>query len=666
MQAHSSATVRIREPIPRNDHDMDDSMLEGEPLPSTSAETIRQLPLHISLPAEPAHASKPGTSSQPSSPHSELPSPSSPSGDSVSSFPSVSSSFLFSSGPGSPPHLGQPPEHDSELEHGDSSLIIPSLTLPSPVRRPTPFGQSLGEVRLLVLGRKNHGADIIEVFTDMECEDIVDVGQWETYHTANGLPSARCLRVSTDWNEHKDAHGLERHEPSRNVELVHLPEYDDDDNVRPSLTVSCCSLTDVRSCQAADIVRNTLECVHSAFRSVHAMVHPDQPPSDPLANLLSSSTTPLYTALVLATSQREFHDTRLLRMSLSSFWDGYLRISASCHLMCLHAGYNPVLTYHFLASLPLEHTLIAELSTHIPLIILPPLGAANSIPLDTHGRRRSSRYPHPDATLARSTLGKARLSSLQPTSADTLRTIIFRQPEALTSLRLEAVDRFLRWREVERAVDRLMRSPDNGTVASSQATTTQNLRDDPATTPTKLKWGGGARWDKARWEAEWEGALAVDVAKTLRTRRRTERARPAPPDYFSPMTPVVAAPLGQQPSLDDDTLARERKASQAPQARLPPFDPLHIPSLLAFSLSLLAPLRARIAEALGLRSRGDVLAELADKEFDAGARSEHHVHFSEIGDDVGLVGRGGIGVGGWALVGAFCTGVGVGIVLTRI
>ena len=71
----------------------------------------------------------------------------------------VRSSFLFSSGPGSPPHLGQPTEHehDPELEYGDSSLIIPSLTLPLSLRRPTPYGQGVGEVRLLVLGRKGCG-----------------------------------------------------------------------------------------------------------------------------------------------------------------------------------------------------------------------------------------------------------------------------------------------------------------------------------------------------------------------------------------------------------------------------------------------------------------------------------------------------------------------------
>lgn len=45
-------------------------------------------------------------------------------------------------------------------------------------------------------------------------EDVVDTGDWEA--TSDGF----VLRASTDWIEHKDAHGLEKFEPSRNVELM--------------------------------------------------------------------------------------------------------------------------------------------------------------------------------------------------------------------------------------------------------------------------------------------------------------------------------------------------------------------------------------------------------------------------------------------------------------
>lgn len=155
--------------------------------------------------------------------------PDSPSGDSVSSLPSVSSSFLFSSGPASPPHIHQHSEQDSELGDSTSGLIIPSLTLPSPSTRPTPYGQTLGELRLLVLG--HNGADVNAVASDLvdENEDVVEVGPWEDNPPNGGLAS---LRVSTHWVEHRDPHGLERIEPARNVEIIKLPSYDAYSQVR--------------------------------------------------------------------------------------------------------------------------------------------------------------------------------------------------------------------------------------------------------------------------------------------------------------------------------------------------------------------------------------------------------------------------------------------------
>ena len=213
--------------------------------PSTSASTLRGL-RHIDMAllaeqsASPAPALRLSTLAQddnpespyafrPSSPHSGYPSePGSPSGDSVSSFPSVGSSFLFSSVPVTPPHPGPHPEPvDDELGDSTSGLVIPSLLLPSPSRRPTAFGQTLGEVRLLLLGPKN--TDVSAIVSQLLCDndDVVEVGTWE-----QGV-----LRVSTDWVEHRDRHGLERVEPARNLEIVELPCYDAHCEV--SVTSSC-------------------------------------------------------------------------------------------------------------------------------------------------------------------------------------------------------------------------------------------------------------------------------------------------------------------------------------------------------------------------------------------------------------------------------------------
>ena len=149
--------------------------------------------------------------SQPSSPRSSaLPSPPG-SPDSISSFPSLSSSFFFSSAAASPPYTHTHLEQDRELTQG---LIIPSLTLPAALRQPTPHGKTLGDIRLLALGSADPAASPIAGILLEGNEDVVDVGPSQV--TNDGL----VIRASTDWIEHNDAHGLEKFEPSRNVEIL--------------------------------------------------------------------------------------------------------------------------------------------------------------------------------------------------------------------------------------------------------------------------------------------------------------------------------------------------------------------------------------------------------------------------------------------------------------
>ena len=185
---------------------------------STSTSTIRSL--HINMDQTVPIVS------QPSSPRSiPLPSPTdSPSpSDSVSSLPSLSSSFFFSSAADSPLNSNPPSDHARESTQG---LIIPSLTLPSPLRRPTPYGQTPGDLRLLVFGSKGSGKRYISGLLVEDNEDVVEVGSWE-----DGEYGCSVLRASTDWIEHSDAHGLEKFEPSKNVEIIKLPGYQHNDNV---------------------------------------------------------------------------------------------------------------------------------------------------------------------------------------------------------------------------------------------------------------------------------------------------------------------------------------------------------------------------------------------------------------------------------------------------
>ena len=80
---------------------------------------------------------------------------------------------------------------------------------------------------MLILGCAGGGAEeIAQVLADEECEDIVEVGQWEAFDSGAEDPArAKVLKLSTDWIEHRDAHGLEKHEPSRNVEIILLQDY---------------------------------------------------------------------------------------------------------------------------------------------------------------------------------------------------------------------------------------------------------------------------------------------------------------------------------------------------------------------------------------------------------------------------------------------------------
>jgi hypothetical protein len=158
--------------------------------------------------------------SQPSSPRSSaLPSPPG-SPDSISSFPSLSSSFFFSSAAASPPYAHTHIEQDREHTQG---LIIPSLTLPAALRQPTPYGKTLGDVRLLAVGSADPTAASILLEGN---EDVVDVGPSEV--TNDGL----MVRASTDWIEHNDAHGLEKFEPTRNVELLDVSKLTSTSEVR--------------------------------------------------------------------------------------------------------------------------------------------------------------------------------------------------------------------------------------------------------------------------------------------------------------------------------------------------------------------------------------------------------------------------------------------------
>jgi hypothetical protein len=276
-----------------------------------------------------------------------------------------------------------------------------------------------------------------------------------------------------------------------------------------------------------------------------------------------------------------------------------------------------------------------------------------------------------------------------------LRAGLFHSPETVALLRSEAADRFLRWREVEKAVEGIWEGSlsvafgragpssegygsDNERRMEAEAGvgTVRAARGKPKRSNSgrhnrvaggewsrrERLWGrtGGERaadassggmkskaesWSKAKWEAEWMEDHAQEVARRMRegaSRGAAQRSRTGTmlpplrtPQALSASVNAQSPAQGASSAGGDDTAVErsspdvdKQRYSAPPLARAPgaSFDPLHLPSLLILTVSLLAPLRECIG-AVVLRA--------------AGTLRETRVQV--------------------ALVGGFCVGVGVGV-----
>ncbi|KAJ3569454.1 hypothetical protein NP233_g5036 [Leucocoprinus birnbaumii] len=452
------------------------TIMDGSVSSSASSYTI-----HGNFADHPAeqHSASISASAANSPPSSALPSPpDSPSSDSVSSFPSVSSSFFFSSAAASPPH----PPHSEHLTEG---LIIPSLTLPTALRRPTAYGKSIGDLRLLMLGSRGAGKTFLTSLLLEDNDAVVEVGNWE--ETEYG----KVLYASTDWIEHSDAHGLEKYEPTRNIEILELPGYHE-------------------TSDGAELADRIMAVLHSPFRSLSDVLNPVKSPSSLVANLLSSSATPLFTAMI------------------------FLLPSAPTSL---------------------DRLLINQLGTQIPLVILP----------------RLQSHSTPDST----PITNDKLSAFRPSTAVALRSGLFSSPETLALLRSEATDRFLRWREVERTVSHIHQPHVAKEVSDWRRTSNETF----GFISTKQK---KEKWDKAKWESEYLASFSHDVAKRNRGGTITRRQ---------------ASHLNLELESFDHHGADDEVETDRPDT-CAPLDPLHLPSLFLFSISLLNPLRARLKKSI--------------------------------------------------------------------
>ncbi|KAF9497510.1 hypothetical protein BDN71DRAFT_1543439 [Pleurotus eryngii] len=516
---------------------------------------------------------------------------------SVSSLPSVSSSFFFSSAAATPPLPSEPHSLDSlphvqshavhtrpqQDHHSDTDpqsqstrhLIIPSLSLPAALRRPTAYGQSLGDVRVLVMKLSDTNNDLLGHSADPEPdigrllvennEDIVDVGGWEPFHPQqsrsdeplNSDPASwRILRASTDWIEHQDAYGLEKYEPSRNIEIIEvtirLPhpyslsyhsEYESSEQlIRSTLTNT---LTELQSFLAYP------------FRELTDVLSPSLPPytSSLVHNLLAASGSPLCVGLVL----------------LYDLYHGDERSALSFPRQRERQAFDPRVAVA-------EHIITESLSSYVPVIKLPSTAAATmlypSVSQSTLTRRRDPTHTHVFSP-----------HYLQPG------TIL--RSNTLPSLRREAAERFLRWYEIDRIVghfgvpvSRKLITPFSNNNNPSSSTSPSQGRDLVGTVKGHQSGKSAKRkLEETTFEDRksfWESDLSIQVA----------RRRLAAPSSSLPQQQYEPDASAQHTARPFSYSARSHSFT----ARN--FDPLHLPSVLWFSLSLLGPFSRRISNSI--------------------------------------------------------------------
>jgi hypothetical protein len=198
------------------------------------------------------------------------------------------------------------------------------------------------------------------------------------------------------------------------------------------------------------------------------------------------------------------------------------------------------------------------------------------------------------------------LSAFRPKDEVALKHGLFHSPETLATLRMEAAGRFLRWREVERVV-RGLRGPSPHVLNDAHAA--ERLKRSVSRMRRGERKGLGWRgWDKEKWEREWMSELSRDVALGMKG-SKGEASEVSPPLAFGTErasrmdTSSPTPPRSRQESRDGfDEKARyeedveDSSAAMVSLTHSHAIDPLHLPSLLLFTVSMFGPLKTRVLE----------------------------------------------------------------------
>lgn len=160
-------------------------------------------------------------------------------------------------------------------------------------------------------------------------------------------------------------------------------------------------------------------------------------------------------------------------------------------------------------------------------------------------------------------------------------------------------------------------------------------------------------WDKDEWEAQWEGELSHEVALHLRRRRAGTVRRITPLSSLPPAGQTSYFRARDAPPAALDTPMPRSTGEQdgllSPTCPSAAFDPLHIPSLVVFSVSLLGALRTRVTRSIGLHGVKRAAGTAAPEERTQRRGRSFGYQFSV----------------GFALMSAFCAGVGIGLLAAR-
>ncbi|KAI0797275.1 hypothetical protein BC629DRAFT_258991 [Irpex lacteus] len=479
--------------------------------------------------------------------------------------------------------------------------------------------------------------------------------------------------MSTDWIEHREANEEDRYESSSNIELVHLREYD--------------------SLEQPDVTLNTaLSIIQASFHAVSREYD-------------INTSEELLTASTLSPPSSQHHLSSALISSLlnpSSSGDDLL--------------FTAVIVVPSSPPSPADDSLIVELRKYIPVIVLTTPGG----PQEEEDTPKLDSHIPPSPSYSSLHLSNSRLTC----SPSDIRTILYQNTHALSSLRKEAAELFLLWagfspQSVAKAlelssVDKSSdssprpfdprdsddvreqvqgREPDDrldGTVKARTSTQYpyqphQSDRESPQTRRGSTTKAARDR-NGCTGASTGSGTLRGRPRGQTMERRKTITAATHPRPVVGPLARLDSLVQSQSQSTSQPSSAsappvqsrRRRYAAEhglstgsttVPNAQspgyghpLPPssfstFDPLHIPSLIRLAVEglLLGPLRLRLSRLFGVAG-GPVQDMAGEKGVEDLCTSDSDVKTrSRVSSFVPIA----------LIAGAFCAGVGVGIVFTR-